>query len=223
MNDGLNSNDLAGDLLPGDGSDQLGGESDVVEGQTVDGEAPVLEEALEDVNADSGVDPDNPVSVEEPVVYSEESPLPVMIVEQEPQLMAISGTAYNGSISTTYLEYAKGIIAKFPAGVEYVFYRVDDRNYRLLYGKDLSYENGYFGGSADYVNIYNYDGVHVTNGSDSVRLSAGDAMLYSTLGDFPLLESGVTRYEGQTLLFVAVFFVLLFVLRPVCRLFSRKS
>ena len=104
-----------------------------------------------------------------------------------------------------------------------MFYRVDDRNYRLLHGEDLSYENGYFSGTADYVNLYNYDGVHVTVGSDSVSLSAGDAMLYSTLGDFPLLESGVTRYEGQTLLFVAVFFVLLFVLRPVCRLYTHSG
>ena len=76
-------------------------------------------------------------------------------------IRSISGAAYNGSISSTYLEYFNGIIDRLPWGTNYLIYRAGQYNYMLVYGDALSESDGRFSASeANYINIYNYTDQH---------------------------------------------------------------
>lgn len=52
----------------------------------------------------------------------------------------------NDQISTSVLQYFRDMVVKLPYGTDYVFFRVNDYEYRLVYGKELSYSNGVFSG-----------------------------------------------------------------------------
>lgn len=129
-------------------------------------------------------------------------------------LRAISGSAYNGTISTTYLEYFNGIIDRLPIGTNYLIYRPDRYNYTLVYGDALAESAGRFSASeAEYVNIYSYDTYSVTRGSDSVNVSVGDAMVYSNIQGYPNSLKGVTHAEGLAIMVTITCLMLLNVLR----------
>lgn len=142
-------------------------------------------------------------------------PLEVVIVDDSPSVLAINGTAYNGSISTTYLEYFRGYVQKMGHDVHYLLYRVDNYNYRLLYGTDLLESDGYFTGSVDYVNIYTRDGTYISTGSDSVSVSTGTAMVYSDYVGYSSLTEGGTSIEFKVVLFVLCFMVAYNVLHDI--------
>ena len=118
-------------------------------------------------------------------------------------IRSISGAAYNGSISSTYLEYFNGIIDRLPWGTNYLIYRAGQYNYMLVYGDALSESDGRFSASeANYINIYNYNGTEITSGTDSVNVSVGNAMVYSNIEGYSNSLKGVTHAESVTFLFV---------------------
>lgn len=134
-------------------------------------------------------------------IYDKESE--VSIDDSNIGIRAISGSAYNGSISSTYLEYFNGIIDRFPWGTKYLIYRAGQYNYMLVYGDALSESAGRFSASnANYVNIYTYNGTEITRGTDSVNVNVGNAMVYSNIEGYSNSLKGVTHAESVTFLFV---------------------
>lgn len=110
-------------------------------------------------------------------------------------IMPLSGhTPYdNGSISSTIVNYMSDVIPKL-GNVHYVLFRSGQYQYRIYYGRDLSYSgSGRFASAeADYIV---YDSRYYTwdSGTETYfSLDAGSVMVYSDLGEYPMLSSGET-------------------------------
>lgn len=98
---------------------------------------------------------------------------------------------YYGSISTTYVEYMRGYVAKLTPSQHYVGARVSQYEYIFAYGEDLSYFGGTFSGSVTVVK-WNTSGssASLTISADSAfSLNAGSNLVYSDLSkDYPALS-----------------------------------
>ena len=134
-------------------------------------------------------------------------------------LLSSYSQPYDGSISTTYTTYFRGVVEKFPPASHYVLFRSDQYSYRLVYSDSMTYENGRFAAdSAQYVNYYvgNYNSrSQVTSGGEGAfSLSPNGYPVYSDLSElYPVLSEGVKDYEFKTLLFCVVLFLLFAVVR----------
>lgn len=141
-------------------------------------------------------------------VYLVEAPVEEATVEVSP--LAIDGSAYLGTISTAIYQYFRDISASLPLGVDYVFYRADQYNYRLVYGDGLTVSNGRFSGSdVNVINYYSYSGYDrnvITRYTDSsFSLDDPGAFIYTSLGEgYPRLFEGVTHREFTALLVLVV-------------------
>lgn len=125
---------------------------------------------------------------------------------------AHADTVYDeGTISTTYLEYARGVVSGKMPGDSYVFFRGGQYNYTLIVSDNLKHEDGQF--VADTFTRYTWT---VNSGYNTVptyeviddssfSLSVGSTMVYSNLGDYPSLEDGGVIYGQITAFLVAVF------------------
>lgn len=107
----------------------------------------------------------------------------------------------NGSISTSIVTYMSDVIPKL-GNVHYVLFRAGQYDYRLYYSKELEYDGsgGFTASRADYIA---YDSRYYTwnYGTESnFGLDAGSVMVYSDLGQYPMLSSG----ETSTWLLVAL-------------------
>ena len=133
--------------------------------------------------------------------------------------MAVTATVYPGSISTTYLDYFKGVMAHRP-GTPYVVFRSDQYNYYLFYGEDLVYSNGNFTGAGSYVRYYTTNG-YVYRGTDTLSVSVGYGFVYSNMSDeYPAFYEERDLLNAKTVLFVVVGLLCLWVF---ARIFFRKS
>lgn len=125
----------------------------------------------------------------------------------------ISGGGYPGLISTQYLDMFAGIVRKY-WGRSYLLYRSDAYRYVLLYDGELvlsgdtvmgtakvcTYYTGVSGSSAS----FSFDGVQ------SVNLNVSGLVVYSSLGDYPVL-GGVTREMSALPWLILVFGLVSFV------------
>lgn len=128
---------------------------------------------------------------------------------------ANAASIYDGSISTTYVDYASKV--PLSLGDEYVFFRDSQYGYTLVAG-DLVYENGNFSlnGSGKQ---YNFDAVttgsygsvtyytYTTSDISTFTLSTNNRLVYSSLGDYPTLYERGVVYEEITLLILCIGFV----------------
>lgn len=134
-------------------------------------------------------------------------------------LLSFYSQPYDGSISTTYTTYFRGVVEKLPPASNYVLFRSDQYNYRFIYSDSMTYENGRFAAdSAQYVNYYvgNYNSrSQVTSGVEGAfSLSPNGYPVYSDLSElYPVLSEGVKNYEFKTLLFCVVLFLLFTIVR----------
>lgn len=117
----------------------------------------------------------------------------------------------DGAISTSVLQYFRDIAVKLPYGMDYVFFRVNDYEYRMVYGEGIEYENGVFTGSAlSYVRYYrpdryNSDWLFDSGNEGTFRLTTKGYLVYSNVGErFPVLNGGVSSYAVYACLFVLV-------------------
>lgn len=112
-----------------------------------------------------------------------------------------------GTISTTYLEIARGLVKYVPFGEDYVFARTGQYEYIFAVG---DFSQG-FSGSAEVWKIVtggynsNYSFIHYTDSSFS--LSVGSGLIYSSVSPYPSLE-GVNF--SHALLFVSAFCLCMF-------------
>lgn len=189
-----------------------------------DREAPVLEAPLEDASSDSvpALSPFDSLKNLIKSLYDEETgeglyntaPLPDDLETADDLIAAyaLTGTAYPGTISSTYLDYFSGIADKLGFNDHYVAYRESQYVYVMAWGDGLAYNGVQFKGSAlDYCRINTYTGSGnqpaVTYGKDTVNVSPGTAFVYSDLGSFAALTEGGTRVEFWAVLFAIGFTV----------------
>lgn len=132
--------------------------------------------------------------------------------------LSLTPEGYDGSISDTYLNYFRGIIAKNP-GDEYLAMRSGQYEYLLVYG-DLELNGKTFSGSGDYCRISlgsGYQGTtEVTYGSDILSFTESGQMIYSSLGNYPELREGGS-YEALGLYLLIGLFGLYFVFRDILK------
>lgn len=129
-------------------------------------------------------------------------------------LSSYSGV-YDGSMSSTYVNYAKDTVSKLGPGVHYVFFRPSQYQYRLVYGADLEVDGSNFSGSGLSYVAYDTRYYTVSSGNEgSFSLAAGNYLVYTDLeGMYPSLDSGVRNYEFITLLLFCGFAVVFVVVR----------
>lgn len=113
---------------------------------------------------------------------------------------------YDGSISTSVLQYFRDVVEKLPPDVDYVFFRSGQYDYRLVYSDSLELSGTNFSaGNASYISYNNrYSApVWAAGNEGHFSLTAGSSLVYSSLGDYyPVLLQGVKSYEFKTLLFM---------------------
>ena len=125
--------------------------------------------------------------------------------------LATTYSPYNGSISTSILEYFSGILVKIPPSSHYVVFRGTQYDYYLVYG-DITLSGVVFTGNGvvDVVKINTNTGYNTTYSlqsftDDSFRLNASDFICYSDLGHFPALETRGEVYEFSALVVLCSF------------------
>lgn len=124
---------------------------------------------------------------------------------------AHADTVYNeGTISTTYVEYAKGVVNGLPPSQSYVFFRSGQYTYDLICSDNLKVQNKNF--EADDFTRYTwntgsgYNSVPTYNVQIGSRftLNAGSTMVYSNLAGYPCLEGRGSIYAEITCILLAV-------------------
>lgn len=116
----------------------------------------------------------------------------------------------DGTISTTYLQYFKDMLVKLPHDTQYVFFRVNDYEYRMVYGDAINLSDNVFSGDAlNYIRYYrtnNYSVWKLESGYEgSFRLTTNGYLVYSNVGDlYPSMNGGVYTYAVYACLFVLV-------------------
>lgn len=153
------------------------------------------------------------------LVFPDE-PIPVILAEDsavaDAQPYTITGSPYDGGLSTSSLNYFSGIMRKY-AGTDYVAFRSDQYEYMLCYG-DVGLRGTVFFGSGVTVVQYNsrYDtSVSVT--TDDLNLNAGSQPVYSSLGGYPELEGVSAVVWSKVGCVAAAVFILLLVLAIILR------
>lgn len=131
-----------------------------------------------------------------------------------PGVYSSYGSVYDGSISTTILQYFKDVAYRLPVGTDYVFWRNGQYDYRLVYGDIIMNGNNFSGSSCNY---YSYNSNNATfNGGleGNFSLNTGGRLVYTSLaGKYPALIQGVNSNALDALLFVAVLGLLLGIVR----------
>lgn len=135
----------------------------------------------------------------------------VIIATAMPQKANAYSVYTEGNMSTTYITYFKDIVAGIKPGDKYIAYRSGQYSYTLAVG-DLSISDNNISSSgtttlyvyetetSGYNSIYTYNVSEVTDFS----LSVSNMIVYSNLGDFPLLEERGVTYEYATLFVLCV-------------------
>lgn len=122
-----------------------------------------------------------------------------------------SYTPYDSSISTTVIQYMSDVLPKL-GNVSYVLFRSGQYTYRLVYADDLQYVNGMFSSTgADYISYDSRDYQWYSGSEGSFTLRTNSYIVYSDLGDYPVLaRDAVYLY---VILFLGVIFLLFTIYR----------
>lgn len=95
-------------------------------------------------------------------------------------------TAFNGAISSTYLDLFRGFLPKLSYKEHYVLYRESQYIYSFVYGENLSFSGSSFSGSTltrVYFNAYN-TGTFGHSLESSFTLAPGAGVVYTDLGSY---------------------------------------
>lgn len=134
------------------------------------------------------------------------SPADADFVQNDGIMLLSSYNPYDSSISTSVLTYFDNYVQRL-VGKHYVFFRSGQYTYRLVYSEDLQLAGTNFScSSCDYVS---YDTRYYTwsSGTESqFSLATGSYLVYSDLGNYPLLGSATVA--PWLVGFVAVVFLL---------------
>ena len=125
-------------------------------------------------------------------------------------LLSTYSDVYDGTISSTVITYMKGIVCRFSPSIHYVLFREGQYLYRLVYGESLEVDGSNFTGTD--LKYITYDSRYYTiaeGDEGDFSLDVSSYMVYTDLESmYPVLYEGVSRNEGQALLFCAVVMLL---------------
>lgn len=150
----------------------------------------------EDVYLDSDSVSDNSVpvdteqqsgTVEDPDAASAED-----LSSQEYPIMPLSDyEVYYGSISTTYVEYFRGYLAKLQPNDHYVAARTGQYEYIFAYGGELYYDGSFYGEDVYVVRINSQNSGYFSGGIETTfYLNPGSYLVYSDLSSaYPSLAT----------------------------------
>lgn len=117
----------------------------------------------------------------------------------------------DSSISETVLQYFKDMLVKLPYNTQYVFFRVNDYEYRLVYGSSIVFSNNVFTGSdLNYIKYYRPDSYNspwkLSSGYEGdFTLSPNGYLVYTNVADlYPSMNGGVYSHVLYACLFVLV-------------------
>lgn len=97
---------------------------------------------------------------------------------------------YDSAMSTSAVQFFKDYIDKL-GGVHYVLFRSGQYTYRLVLSSDLSVDGSSFSApDADYVTYDTRYYTWSTGHEGAFSLKAGNYLVYSDVGDYPVLASG---------------------------------
>lgn len=118
---------------------------------------------------------------------------------------------YDYGLSSSVLAYFDDYVGRLGAE-HYVFFRSDQNSYRLVYGSDLTLTGSDFVGTdCNYVSYNSHDYTWESGLEGEFSLSAGDYLVYSDLGDYPVLAA--ESVPARLIAFVAVLYLLFVVFR----------
>ena len=141
-------------------------------------------------------------------------------------VLAETYSIYEGSPSSTYIQYFRDVMPKLNLGDNYVAFRSGQYEYTMVTG-DIAFDSGIFS-SEDSCTVYtiennnSYNGRYIYNVGEitSFNLVADDNILYSDLGYYPELEERGAKYEVLTailIIIICVSYVARFILNPCKR------
>lgn len=146
-------------------------------------------------------------------------PEPVPVERLAASNQTLTFTVYSHVSPTgTYATYAKQIIPKMGWDDDYVYFQDSSSSYTLVYGSlDYRTAGTFTGQGCNYVRWY-YSGTGsgyvVQSGTADVSVSVGNYVVLSNLGNYPLLDDGITLLR-QEVCFYALVAVILFSLHTV--------
>lgn len=117
-------------------------------------------------------------------------------------------------VSTSNIALFGPMVSKFPYGTHYVYWRSGQYEYKLAYGRSLSYDGSRFlGDSVEIVTYRTNTGygsqaslIHSTE--SNFALNPGNYVIWSDLGHYPTLyERGTLDYVHTAVLLLALFLV----------------
>lgn len=125
--------------------------------------------------------------------------------------------AYDGSFSSTYVDYFSGFVSRLPPGCDYLCFRDGQYSYVLYFGADLEKSADIVSGRVGYYRLNTYGGYTLTSGIEDVYEDITSGMYY---GSFPGTASlmGGGYYVQVALLFVVCVMFLWAVLSSMYKL-----
>lgn len=129
----------------------------------------------------------------------------------DPPVLYGSYNPYDSAVSGSVVAYMEDLLPKL-GWVDYVLFRSGQYTYRLVYSSDMECSGSVFtAGDANYV-VYDTRNYTLTSGFEgSFTLRAGDYLVYSNVGDYPMLHSGSVYI--WVLIFLGVLFLLFTIFR----------
>lgn len=121
---------------------------------------------------------------------------------------------YDSSISSSVVGYFDDVIPRLGANIDYVLFRSGQYTYRLVYADEMVLSGQTFtSGNASYVSYDTRYYTYTTGTEGSFTLRAGDVLVYSNLGMYPMLHS--ESVYSWILIFVAVVALLFVIYRSL--------
>lgn len=138
---------------------------------------------------------------------------------------ATLASPYDGTINGTYLDIGALCLWNLGWFDDYVFYRSSQYSYVLAYG-DISLSGSNFSSSSCTILTINatttgQSSITVSSSTGSLSLSAGNRLVYSSLGDYPHLDS--RKYIYDEVMYIALVALGLHVLSSASRFILRDS
>lgn len=126
-------------------------------------------------------------------------------------------SAYDGSFSSTYVEYFRGFASKLPPSCHYLCYRDGQYSYVFYFSAGLSKDGDIVSGTAGYYRLNVYDGYHLSSGVGDISEDVTQGMYYSDFDGCPSLLGG-DYYVQVSLLFALCIFLVFGLLHVMYRL-----
>lgn len=108
---------------------------------------------------------------------------------------------YEGTVSSTYITLFANILEKH-SKADYVVFRGSQYEYMLVYGELTLSGKKIAGEDVDIVTVNTSSSYNSTQSltfgiEPTFELNIGNSIIYSNLGDYPVIQGGVTKYEVQ--------------------------